>query len=120
MVRPVVPMARPEAIRRAVFSRDMPLPGRHGSPARRFSSYSALLPPVVIIVLVLVLRGCGGNTYTSPIETTLDVIISGRFDRASAQKILDQIPDPVMDMAFDMQQYGGEYFTESDLAALSG
>ncbi len=73
---------------------------------------------VVIIVLMLVLRGCGGNTYTSPIETTLDVIISGRFDRASAQKILDQIPDPVMDMAFDMQQYGGEYFTESDLAAL--
>ncbi len=73
----------------------------------------AVAAAAAVIVLLLVLRG--GNSHTTPVEVTLDAMTSDRISRSSAQDILDQLPDPMIDYILDSYD---SYMTESDLVDL--
>ena len=65
----------------------------------------------VVLVIVLLLRGCGGAAYEKPVKVMLDTMISGKYDMKTAQKMVDQIPDPVIDAM--IEDYGA-YDTERE------
>ena len=66
-----------------------------------------------VIVLFLVLPG--RSSHTTPVEVTLNAMTSQRISRSSAQDILDQIPEPIIDYLLDSYD---SYMTESDLVDL--
>ena len=41
----------------------------------------------VVLVIVLLLRGCGGAAYEKPVKVMLDTMISGKYDMKTAQKL---------------------------------